>query len=342
MEDNRQILRGGGYSSDHLAWLSTLRGFAALLVFCSHMTIIPAPKDTLFILGRIGVVCFFLMTGYLTITSRKRRNWKQYAWNRFLRVYPVYWLLLILMFIVVYPTHSLKSLLLNITLFEEFLGGDPILGASWMLPIQVVFFAGVTIVGARFFVDEVKSEEKNIRRGCLIMAACMLCSIATGAVRHITGKPFPTAFFLLIAISILGIYYWYLDGNLKKLIGIGLVFEISFTIAVALSYPSQILRYVLSYNIGIAVFVLFEKCVSGRGWIGKAFSELGKIGFTFFLGAGIPWTLLLKINSFESPWWMIVMGCTLKFLCAIVLGTIITKHIENPLLKWGRKVEKKQ
>ena len=79
MEDNRQIMRR--YSSDHLAWLSTLRGFAALLVFVSHMTIIQAPKDTLFILGRLGVVCFFLMTGYLTITSREKRNWKQYAWR---------------------------------------------------------------------------------------------------------------------------------------------------------------------------------------------------------------------------------------------------------------------
>ena len=333
--DKSRILRGG-YSSG----LSTLRGFAALLVFISHLTIIPAPGDTLFIVGRTGVVCFFLMTGYLTITSREKRNWRQYAWNRFLRVYPVYWILMVLMFAVAYPSHSLKSLLLNATLFEEFLGGETILGASWMLPIQIIFFAGVTVFGTKMFVNDGKDEIEDLKRGKQIMAGCMGLGIVTGMARYIIGKPFPTAVFLLIGMSVLGIYYWFVNGDLKKLVGIGVIFEVGFVVAVILSYPTQILRYVISYNLGFFVFVVFEKCVTGTGMIDIAFTSLGKIGFTFFLGAGIPWTLLLKLSSFESPWWMIVIGCVSKFICAVALGYAVTKHIENPLLTWGKRIEK--
>ena len=91
------------------------------LVFFSHLTVLPIHKDLLFIIGRIGVAGFFLISGYLAVTSLERRNVKQFLFNRFMRLYPVYWLLLLMTFFLT-EGHDAKELFWNMTLFEEFVG----------------------------------------------------------------------------------------------------------------------------------------------------------------------------------------------------------------------------
>ena len=334
-------MKGYGSEQKQLSWLATLRGVAALLVFISHLYHIHANGKILFIFGRIGVVCFFLMTGYLTMVSREKRNRKQYLWNRFLRVYPIYWLLLLLTVLLDLHSYSVKSVALNATLFEEFFGEDAIIGASWMLPIQVVFFIGVALFGFKLFINKNNTEKSNMQRGMVLISICMIVAVAIGGARRITGKPFPTAFLLLIGLSVLGIYYQYVNGNIKKIAPLWIIYEVCFLVSVVLSYPGKAVRYIVAYNIGIVLFVIFEKFISGKDLISSLFAKIGRIGFTFFLGAGIPWALLLKISTFEDSIGLKVLGCILKFCAAVLLGYVITRFIEEPLLRWGKKVEKK-
>lgn len=324
-----------------LNWLATLRGVAAFLVFISHLFHIHASGEILFVLGRIGVVCFFLMTGYLTMASRDKRNGKQYLWNRFLRVYPIYWLLLLITVLLDLHSYSVKSVVLNATLFEEFFGEDAIIGASWMLPIQVVFFIGVALFGFKLFINKNNTEKSNMQHGMVLISICMIVAVAIGGARRITGKPFPTAFLLLVGLSVLGIYYQYVNGNIKKIAPLWIIYEVCFLVSVVLSYPGKAVRYIVAYNIGIVLFVIFEKLISGKGLISSFFSKIGRIGFTFFLGAGIPWTLMLKISTFDGSIGLKLLGCILKFCAAVLLGYVITRFIEEPLLRWGKKVEKK-
>ena len=128
--------KSGGETTGNLLWLSSLRGIAALLVFISHL---PIHMDRIcFIVGRIGVCIFFLMSGYLAYGSRMKRTTRQYLFNRFIRMYPVYWILLIFIFMLE-GKYSGIELAANFTLFQEFLGVDCFIGASWMMPIQIVF-----------------------------------------------------------------------------------------------------------------------------------------------------------------------------------------------------------
>ena len=145
--------------SKKIEWISTLRGIAALLVFISHLYLVNGTSMG-FIIGRIGVVWFFLITGYLSHDSRKSKSGKQYLFNRFVRMYPVYWILLLTYYIVTLffsDTHaSIISLLFNMTLFEEFLGLDCILGGSWMMPIQIAYFIIIGIFGTAIWCKKFK------------------------------------------------------------------------------------------------------------------------------------------------------------------------------------------
>ena len=67
-----------------ISWIESLRGVAVILVFISHLYLINGTHFG-FVIGRIGVVIFFLLTGFLSIRSRKRRTGKQYFFNRFIK-----------------------------------------------------------------------------------------------------------------------------------------------------------------------------------------------------------------------------------------------------------------
>lgn len=56
-------------TSSKIEWLASLRGLAAFLVFVSHLNNISVISQVLFIIGRMGVVAFFLITGELDLHS---------------------------------------------------------------------------------------------------------------------------------------------------------------------------------------------------------------------------------------------------------------------------------
>ena len=326
-------------------WIASLRGLSALFVFFSHLTFLPVNGDALFVIGRGGVTCFFLITGYLVIQSRIKRNWKQYAINRLIRMYPVYWVLLVLTCILRYRDVLLVELITNMTLFEEFVGFDAILGGSWMMPIQVVFYFLVTVLGVQVFKP---SEELTVtlKRGFMIGSLSAAGAIVVGAVRYIYKIPFPTAFFLLIGMAIFGVYIKILDdaemvskARAKRMAPILFIFEVSLAVSAVLSYQNQWIFYMISYNTGISIFFLFKTLNSGKGTLNAFLIEIGKVGFTFFLGADIPISVIDRFIALENlNMWV---SCLIRFMAAFIFAKMITFLIERPLLRWGKIFERK-
>ncbi len=72
----------------------------------------------------------------------------------------------------------------------------------------------------------------------------------------------------------------------------------------------------------------------------SALEFFGKIGFTFFLGAGIPMMTIsllgLNIESLND-----IEESLLKFPLIIPFSWLITHYLEQPMLRWGKKIEKK-
>ena len=319
-------------------WISTLRGFAALLVFTAHLPI-PFPHLLSFAIGRTGVVLFFLITGYLAVQSRKKRTRKQYVFNRFVRMYPVFWLILIATYIVkIVAWHAdfvkhLKDLVLNMTLFNEFLGSDCIIGTSWMMPIQVCFFLLITVLAADFFDS---SDKAKSGRADLLFIACSCFTLGISVLRYATGKPFPTAFGLLILSGLIGIKYHdcgKLGGIVKQLI----IFAVTFIPSVILSYRDEAVGYFAAYAAGTALFILAHKLNVSV----KAMNMLGDVGFSFFLAADIPHIILEKFIDPTDSAVKLVVFTVIKLAASLVLAYLLTKFIETPMLKKAKAVESK-
>lgn len=308
-------------SVKQIEWISSLGGLLVFLVFFSHLTILPIPKDLLFIIGRVGVAGFFLISGYLAVNSLKRRNNRQFLFNRFMRIYPIYWILLIMVFLLS-EKYDFKEWFWNMTLFEEFVGYDAMIGSSWMLPIMIIFFISLLLINK---IGGVTS---------LFYISC-IGSLLIAVVRYLTEKPFPTALCLLICVGLIGFMQKDSKGIFDKSFIIKLiVFEVILVSASALSYGEKVYWYFIAYNLGFAVYFLFQNYnISIR-----VFEKLGELGFTFFLGANIPMNLL-KIFVPDLYDWNCYLLAVTQFLLAIVFSYLITRYCEKPLLNWGKQLE---
>lgn len=137
----KAIIDRNSVENKKILWLASLRGLAVFLVFFSHLNLLHMPYTAGFMIGRIGVVIFFLISGYLALGAKENRTNYQYILNRFFRIYPIYWLMLVLRVVVAkFEGFTMGGFLLNLTAFSEFFRVRNIIGSSWMLPIMVIFF----------------------------------------------------------------------------------------------------------------------------------------------------------------------------------------------------------
>lgn len=307
-----------------IKWIASLRGLLVFFVFFSHQTVLPIDRNTLFVFGKIGVVGFFVMSGLLAKSALEKRSLCQYAFNRFLRLYPIYWLIVFLHTILsTEGTYSTTQILANLTLFQQFIGQENILGASWMLSIMIILYVVLAFC-----------KRNSIKRVPIAFYILCVCAIMCGFGRFMSGKPLPTAIFLMSAVGCMGYIFKNAGEKYEALKKYILIFEITLAVASYLSYDMKFLLYLLSYNTAFVLFYFFRKYnISSTLLI-----FLGFCGFTFFLGSDIP----IKIIKIFYPTIIDlspIIFVLIKFIFAIPFAWAITKYIENPLLKWGKSVE---
>lgn len=165
----------------------------------------------------------------------------------------------------------------------------------------------------------------------MIFAILALGAIVLGILRYATGKPFPTAFFLLQLVGIIGFLWKKQEALPLKYI---VSFEIVLVVASMLSYGEKVIWYFVAYNIGGLLFDLFMK----KNLSSKVLDKFGSFGFTFFLGAEIPTLMLRKFDIYLdeiNPY----LHFVISFCLTLLLSYFITRWIENPLLAWGKKIE---
>jgi peptidoglycan/LPS O-acetylase OafA/YrhL len=136
--------------------LTSLRAIAALMVYLHHFN--PLAKGTMF-LGipvwgilnefHIGVTIFFVLSGFL-IASRymdTKVSFKKYLWNRFVRIYPIYFILTLLTFVLKgfnteFSYRLWTILVLNITFLRGFIESTKfsLVAQGWSLTVEETFY----------------------------------------------------------------------------------------------------------------------------------------------------------------------------------------------------------
>lgn len=152
---------------NRLHQIDALRGLAALLVLIIHASEILAPYAIQYghtdllaqfahgvDIGRMGVVIFFMISGFVVAHTLANRDaaLTKFAVRRFFRLYPLYWFSILLVIFsrgginyLLSPQADYPTLLANLTMLPTLFGFDPLMGVYWTLETELVFYLAAVI-----------------------------------------------------------------------------------------------------------------------------------------------------------------------------------------------------
>ncbi len=113
--------------------LTGIRAIAVLLVFTAHTPIRHIIGD----FGQEAVYIFFFLSAYLLTISLEKQNLKTFWNKRFWRIYPLYFILIILLGFL--NKYSITDILLNLSFLQQ-LNDNFIIDVSWSLIIEVKLY----------------------------------------------------------------------------------------------------------------------------------------------------------------------------------------------------------
>lgn len=131
--------------------LDALRGIAAMLVVLFHFSWGRPENHFEFSVGNTGVDLFFIISGFVIFMSlEKASSLREFAGNRFARLYPAYWACVILTYtlmqiyyqfnVIDYEKVHWRQLLANLTMFQHYIGMPDIDGPYWTLLVELNFY----------------------------------------------------------------------------------------------------------------------------------------------------------------------------------------------------------
>lgn len=138
-----------------LGFLDALRGLAALAVVVQHggervSAGFREVTGSAVQLGQLGVLAFFLVSGFVIPLSLERGGLRRFAVTRVARLYPAYWTSLVLVAVAWQAgvlqipgefRHGLGPWLVESTMLQSFLGVPQLQGQYWSLAFEVIFYA---------------------------------------------------------------------------------------------------------------------------------------------------------------------------------------------------------
>lgn len=268
--------------------IQALRFFGALAVFLGHCNFYILKNG-----GGYAVELFTIISGYIIVLStQSEESKKSFLLKRIIRIVPLYWILTVLMFAVVYiwpslsvtcepvPTQLVKSML-----FIPFLnsrGFDlPILGVGWTLNYEMAFYL-------LFFVAMLISHRY---RAYIAASICILLTLFGVLLRpeNFFLQYYTNSFVLEFSIGIFSYYLLkYLTPKLKTInkkwkLVFGLISIVSFVRLVTYDYSNDALPRVIMAGIPAFICFFFAMLAWQEGRIPPALVKLGNMTYSFYL-----------------------------------------------------------
>lgn len=330
------------YVPQRLYWIEGLRGIAVMAVVLQHLVAERFQSNLYGIRafidpGIFGVIVFFCISGFIiphSILGLRDNPVLSFPIARFFRLYPAYWISLMLGAIIFHP--HIIDVLWNITMTQRFVGRRDVIGVYWTLQVELIFYAIFELLlVAR------KVSVKSVYPALTITFAVL--SIAMGAGRFYLDRRMPLALTSGLTIMFLATtYFMHLNHGLFSRPGMVLfaaaVFAFLF-IAFHLGYSKDWgfqetpQRFYAMYLLAPVTFLAFQALHLRNA----ALDFLGTISYSIYLfhipvigmasalfaGLGIPASSLISV------------------LCVILVATLAYHYIEKPFIGLGRSVRRR-
>jgi peptidoglycan/LPS O-acetylase OafA/YrhL len=328
------------------SFLDICRGIAAMSVVFSHALENSFPEsrnftDNILNFGQIGIVAFFLISGFIIpYTLERSKDLKDYVIRRFFRIYPLYFFAFVLgtfIFTAGYwngkdvdPHISTLFFLSHLSFTQEYVKNiSNVVPGSWTLFLEIIWY-----ILAIFIFYFFKNKKLPIYSAITLQLILSLISIAI-QVRFPLGRTG------LLICCIVG-YATYLNSShiislseLKKIVYTALF---TLTISTYVSFgiyhigtPFSWHGVLLSWAIAFFIFFLLWSTQKTTSIFHKIFSWLGEISYSLYLVHGFVIFFLKSVNISGMSLFISV------FPFSIVLGWVTWRIIELPGMEVGRK-----
>ncbi len=344
--------------------LNTLRAIAALVVVFGHIELIKSynsipnlidSNSPIFPDGHTAVILFFVLSGFLIsyLLLKEKQNFgkihfKKFYLRRILRIWPLYYLTILLSYIIVEANYSVKSIILCLTIFpnvaHSFLEGWSSSPQIWSIGVEEQFYLFWPII--LFYIPKKKLLT-------FLILFFLGYSILPHLISYINIRTindvenikiierffFHTKFNCMALGSIIGYFYAYNQKCIQNLIS-----KRTFTIITLLILVLWLGRFSLNY-FNDEFFALFFSLII----IGVTSNEklnidsklsifLGKISYGLYMYHWIIIVLTIKfLPTFEN---LILYNFSLYIiviLSTILISTLSFFSFENFFLKLKKK-----
>ncbi len=346
-----------------LRYIDALRGIAALLVLCLHVAnsyhaLSPETaaqgrwlNDVIseIDIGRVGVVVFFLISGFVIPFSIKPASGAPVAGfviRRLFRIYPAYWLSVPLAAYVFFwsvgQPFGAGDFAVNMTLLQDIFGVQPAEGVYWTLLVEFGFYALciVLLLTRSLF---------SARRIAILSAALALVHFF-GMFMLWLGPPVlgvGTSFWLLnLSVMLWGTLYRFEHAGATRdrfaslvLRGLGIFYAFVLPIGATLAIRS-LPNYTVSYALGFIVFIAGTRFLRIETHLTD---WLGRISYSIYLFHAVilqPIYLWLMQQSVSSIWRTqhLAVYLVVNLLLTLAVATLIFRFVERPAIRLGHRL----
>ncbi|MEV6297799.1 acyltransferase [Actinoplanes sp. NPDC051861] len=317
-----------------ITFLEGVRGVAAAAVVLQHLLAeqFPGYRDwthDYIDFGRVGVVAFFLVSGYVIPLSLAGQTLPGFAARRFFRLYPVYWLAFLVFVVVELVVRgglegaTLPVVVLNILMLHGLIGAASLLPPAWTLSIELLYYVQSAAAKSRRLLD------MSVHIGWFWLGFYFLLCVG----ERITGKDFPTTLPMLLFVASLGHAIHLRDASGRKAwIALLTAGAIAVPVGAYLGVDGDgewpPFTYSLSYLAGLALFLAFYT-LRDRG-MARPLIFLGAISYAVYLMHPI----LMEVFHDIHGW----VNVGINTVAVLLVAYLMHRFVEKPSIDVGRRV----
>lgn len=191
--------------AERLPSLDLMRFFAAASVMVYHYTYhFSTPTDsTLSALesitrhGYLGVELFFMISGFVILWSASNRSAARFARARILRLFPEFWVSVVLSAIIFGAIPggfgkdlSVSAFLVNLAMIPQYLGAPYVDGVYWTLGVEIKFYVLVFVLIAA---NQIRNAELWLYAWIVVCLAASVTNVG-GVIRSLIIFPYGSFF----------------------------------------------------------------------------------------------------------------------------------------------------